>query len=647
LKHATRAKVDGVHYTPESLATFLAEETLRHLPPGKGPVRVLDPACGDGGLLRAIARTAPASLRRRLVLVGHETDAEAVDRARGSLARAGVREVVLVPGDFLAMEGSAGPFRPRIVPLSRGERVPEGRVRGLALAEMTASAIPSPGLRPPSPGGRGYESPTLSPRERVPGGRVRGPGSVEEIPLVGPEGYDVIIANPPYVRTQVLGAARARALALRFGLTGRIDLAHAFVAAMANALRPGGVLGLLTSNRFLVTQSGAAIRERLGTGFDLRAVYDLGDTRLFSAAVLPAIVVAIKRVADDLPRGVACPFGRVYSHRAPGAEAHPPRPALSVLEALRAGASGVVETPGGPFLIERGVVASSARAGGPWSLATPEHRDLLAAVEAHRACAFADVGRVRVGIKTTADRVFIRDDWDDLPPAERPEPELLRPLLTHRDADRWRPRDGSPGPRRVLYTHTAHQGRRAPIDLDAYPRARAYLLSRREALEARTYVRKAGRLWYEIWVPQDPGDWPKPKVIFPDIAERPPCFLEPGGAIVNGDCYWIVLKPGVDPRWLPLMLAVANSSFALAFYDISFHNKLYAGRRRFITQYVNHFPLPSLASPAVPRLVELVSRLTGGAVGPEERPLLERAVDGLVWESFGSTDRPVQGGPSW
>ena len=555
MKHAARAKVDGVHYTPELLAMFLAEETLRHLPAGRGPVRVLDPACGDGGLLRAIAGAAPASLRRRLVLVGHETDAEALDRARGSLASAGVREVVLVPGDFLATEGA--------------------------------------------------------------------------------EGYDAIIANPPYVRTQVLGAERARALALRFGLTGRVDLAHAFVAAMASALRPGGVLGLLTSNRFLVTQSGAAVRERLGTGFDLRAVYDLGDTRLFSAAVLPAIVVALKRDAARPASGAACPFGRVYSHRALDAEGAPPRPALSVLEALRAGASGLVETPGGPFLIERGVVARPARADGPWSLATPEHRGWLAAVEAHRACSFADVGRVRVGIKTTADRVFIRDDWDDLPPAERPEPELLRPILTHRDADRWRPRDGSPGPRRVLYTHTVHQGRRAPIDLDAYPRARAYLLSRRATLEARTYVRKAGRLWYEIWVPQDPGDWPKPKVVFPDIAERPPCFLDPGGAVVNGDCYWIVLKPGVDPRWLPLMLAVVNSSFALTFYDASFHNKLYAGRRRFITQYVNHFPLPSLASPAVSRLVELVARLTGGTVDRAERPSLEREVDGVVSGSFG------------
>ena len=92
---------------------------------------------------------------------------------------------------------------------------------------------------------------------------------------------DVVIANPPYVRTQVLGAKQAQALAKRFGLSGRIDLYQAFTRAMADVLRTGGVLGLLTSNRFLTTKSGAALRHILRTEFKLTSVFDLGDTKLF------------------------------------------------------------------------------------------------------------------------------------------------------------------------------------------------------------------------------------------------------------------------------------------------------------------------------------------------------------------------------
>ena len=110
--------------------------------------------------------------------------------------------------------------------------------------------------------------------------------------------FDAVIANPPYVRTQVLGAAAAQELARRFGLTGRVDLYHAFVKAIANVLKPGGVLGLLTSNRFLTVKSGTALRRLLRNEFDLEAIYDLGDTKLFAAAVLPVIVIARKQRAS-------------------------------------------------------------------------------------------------------------------------------------------------------------------------------------------------------------------------------------------------------------------------------------------------------------------------------------------------------------
>lgn len=53
---------------------------------------------------------------------------------------------------------------------------------------------------------------------------------------------DVIIANPPYVRTQVLGAEKAQRLAKKYGLKGRVDLYYPFLMAMTDSLKPGGLL---------------------------------------------------------------------------------------------------------------------------------------------------------------------------------------------------------------------------------------------------------------------------------------------------------------------------------------------------------------------------------------------------------------------
>ena len=190
---------------------------------------------------------------------------------------------------------------------------------------------------------------------------------------------------------------------------------------------------------------------------------------------------------------------------------------------------------------------------------------------------------------------------------------------------------GAPA-QKVLYTHTIENGKRIPIRAADYPKAQAYLDSYRKRLSSRKYVIDAGRQWYEIWVPQNPGDWPKPKVVFPDICDEPRFCLDSRGAIVNGDCYWMTLRPGLHPDWLLLLLAVGNSSFVAKYYDVAFHNKLYAGRRRFMTQYVKKFPLPPLDAPAARRLVQLVGERVAAKPGEEG---CEQAIDKLVWESFG------------
>ena len=231
-------KQNGVHYTPTNLAAFLARQTLGVAGKSRGFVDVLDPACGDGKLLVAIAAAAKPSFRRRMRLFGFEQDPAAAEQARMSLAGLDVAQVQIIQQDFLSSIESAAASR-----------------------------------------------------------------------------YDIVIANPPYVRTQVLGAASAQSLAKRFGLTGRVDLYHAFSIAMSRVLREGGALGLLTSNRFLTIKSGIDLRRSLHDQFEITAVIDLGDTKLFSASVLPVIVVARKKSAAHPSQQEPATFSRVYESR--------------------------------------------------------------------------------------------------------------------------------------------------------------------------------------------------------------------------------------------------------------------------------------------------------------------------------------------
>jgi hypothetical protein len=271
-----------------------------------------------------------------------------------------------------------------------------------------------------------------------------------------------------------------------------------------------------------------------------------------------------------------------------------------------------------------------------WSLSTPGYRQWLATVKRHTSCHFEDVAHIRVGIKTTADKVFIRDAWNDLPVKETPEAELLHPLLTHFEAGRWQAVE--PGPHKaILYPHRSEDGRRVPIDLREYPRAKRYFERHEELLRAREYVTSSGRQWYEIWVPHQPGDWTKPKVVFPDISREPKFFFDGSGLLVNGDCYWITLRAGQPDAWLMLMLAVANSSFIGKYYDLTFHNKLYSGRRRFQTQFVRGFPLPRLEGDLAREIIGRTESLANGADPEPNADGAEEELDRLVWQAFGLT----------
>ncbi|MFE1595566.1 Eco57I restriction-modification methylase domain-containing protein [Nocardia sp. NPDC058705] len=572
-RDAQERKRHGRHYTPPELARFLARRALRYAPRA-GVLRVLDPACGDGELLLAVHREIAAAAPDVTVrLTGYDLDPRAVEETAGRAGDLGL-EIDCCAGDFLAAS----------------DRLADGS-------------------------------------------------------------FDVIISNPPYVRTQQLGGATAQLLSKQFGLRGRIDLTHPFVAVAPRLLAADGVLGLLCANRFLTTRAGANLRRILTGELTPVELYDLGDTKLFAAAVLPAIAVATRTVC-----GADCRYVAAYEEV--GAE---PDCATELFDALAGDHGCLVRDGRRVFAVEVGVLdtgtpqepsqmptlptkavvvraASEPTVGIParverhgdsaWRMSRPEVDRWLGLIADRTWRTFGDTARIRVGIKTTADRVFISDRWDQMDPS--PEPELLRELITHHDLQPWRV--SMARGTRVLYPYDLRQPRRTPIDLAEFPCAEAYLRSHEQALSGRRYVLDGGRKWFEIWVPQRPHLWGAPKLVFPDISERPRFALDRSGAVVNGDCYWISLTDLGDRATdlAYLLMGVANSALGLRFYDAVCGNRLYSGRRRWITQYVARLPVPDPSCPAAADIVRSVRALLEDGV-----PVADSGIDEVVAAAFG------------
>ncbi len=435
-----------------------------------------------------------------------------------------------------------------------------------------------------------------------------------------PGSYDVVIANPPYVRTQVMGAERSQRLAQQFALSGRVDLSFAFIEGIADVLKEGGVAGIIVSNRFMTTKAGMVVRERILSRFDVLHVWDMGDTRLFEAAVLPAVLLLRKHKGRTVD---TARFSSIYSATGEGTHR-----AGDVFEALSNG-SGTVSVQGNTFMVQHGALDRGAKVGDTWRLATETGDAWLETVRQHTHCTFGDVGKIRVGVKSTADKVFVRNDWHTLP--IEMQPEVLRPLITHHVGRRFR---SLPANRQILYTHENCEGKKVAIDLDKCPRTACYLETHRAALESRTYVMESGRNWYEIWVPQNPRQWPLPKLVFPDISERPTFWMSLEGEVINGDCYWLAAHDTSHDDLLWLALAVGNSRFIESYYDHAFNNKLYAGRRRFMTQYVEKFPLPSPTTSLAKEIVQLAKQIYA-TTPSDEATALAAKLDNMITLAFG------------
>ena len=563
-------KSEGATFTPSILADFVASQILATFKPERNePIRLLDPAVGEGELLHSLLKQIDPSLFPRIRVVGFDINNDSVEIAQKRLSAE-------FPG--ISIE-----------------------IRNLNFLNVVIRDYALDGIQDL------FSSPCA-------------------------ELFDIVIANPPYVRTQILGAVEAQRISRAFGLSGRVDLYYAFLLSISSVLSKEAVAGIIVSNRFMTTKSGSTIRDALFRLYDILHVWDFGDTRLFDAAVLPAVLLL--KTAGPKAERKDPNFSSSYQ-----TESQAEKYALNVVDAMSK--QGLVGLDDGRVInIQHGKLNATSNTKDVWTIGTSAKSEWLNNVTKNTWATFGDIGKIRVGVKTCADKVFIRSDWmTGFSDNERPE--LLRPLTTHHIARRFHCDTTKIG-RMILYPHATIDGARKAVDIEEYPNALVYLETSRSVLQKRNYVIEAGRKWYEIWVPQDPSAWDQPKLIFRDISDEPTFWLDFEGTVVNGDCYWLVPSHENGCNLLWLAAGIANSSFIEQFYDHSFNNKLYAGRRRYITQYVEKFPLPKPDSPNSMKIIELVKEIYDElAAGSQFNGALYEELDERVWKAFGLSREEV------
>lgn len=439
-------------------------------------------------------------------------------------------------------------------------------------------------------------------------------------------GFDVVVGNPPYVRQETLGHEFKEYAKQHYAVYhGVADLYTYFIEKGVSLLRPGGVFGYIVANKWLRANYGKPLRRWLKER-RIEEIVDFGDLPVFQGATTYPCII---RVSSGEPR-----------------ETFP------VTEVASLDFADLSEYVGeASYLVRQDDLDDDG-----WALVDEQTSDLLKKVRGAGVPLGEYVqGKIYYGIKTGLNKAFVIDaETRDRLIAEDPRSaEVIKPFLAGRDVKRYAPLETD---KFLIFT-------RRGIEINDYPAIKEYLKQFKKELMPRPKGWKGGKWegrkpgsyqWYEI---QDTVDYYEgfegPKIIFPDIAERPQFTIDAEGGFYNANtCYNVFIND-------TFLLGILNSSL-INFYYRNVAAVYRGGYLRFFSQYVEMLPIRPIdpADPAdvarrdrmvslVETMLDLNRRLAGARTGADkifinrEIEATDARIDALVYELYGLSEEEI------
>jgi len=359
-------------------------------------------------------------------------------------------------------------------------------------------------------------------------------------------GFDIVLANPPYVRQEKLDPADQEAYSQSFGevYCGTADILVSFYARALQILRPGGWLAFITSNKYMRAAYGRNLRAHLPHAMAISRIIDFGDLPLFEAngkqvSAYPAVLIGRKNGRQS-HAGTTRVADLTYSIRRKLAEERRsvnPDNVRWILEDL-AGLVQEVEVPNYPQVLLHNE---------GWILEDPELIRLFSRLMTQgKALGQFVKGRMYRGIVTGLNEAFVIDEnkRTDLLSEDPNCIQLIKPWLRGRDIQRWHAKWAG------LYVIHVPWSQ----DINRYPGILSHLEWYKTKLEGRPEAARGSYPWYanSRWAAEYYQEFDLPKVIWPrnNGPLRMQFALDTEGYYLNDKGYMMPMAP----PWLTVIL---------------------------------------------------------------------------------------------
>jgi type I restriction-modification system DNA methylase subunit len=400
-------------------------------------------------------------------------------------------------------------------------------------------------------------------------------------------GFDLVLANPPYVRQEKIKELKPFLQNAYDCYTGTADLYVYFYERALKLLGHGGVLSFISSNKFFRAGYGEKLRNFLREKTELQTVIDFGDLPIFEATAYPCIIVASNRE---------------------------PRSERSV-RTLNVRTSEQLDRFGEIVATLTTPIPQKDFGETSWQLVSSLSSRLLEKIRnAGQPLGGYVKNRFYRGVVTGFNSAFILDSAtrNALIAEDKSSKDVLKPFTRGRDVKRW-----CIEPKELWLIFT-----RRGIDIEKFPAIKKHLAQfKKQLVPGAPGGRKPGPYeWYEI---QDStAYWPEfglRKILYPDIAKNCEFALDTSDAFP--DCTLFLI-----PEGSAFLLGVLNSTVISYFFPL-ICPKIRGDYMRFKSIYMEQIPIPTATAAersAIEGLVEQCLAARGENCGAWETEINAR-----------------------
>ena len=411
------------------------------------------------------------------------------------------------------------------------------------------------------------------------------------------QGFDVAIANPPYIQLQgnggQLGKLYRDAGYQTFAPTG--DIYQLFYERGCQILKSStGLLTYITSNSWLKAKYGKATRRYFASSHTPLLLLELGKD-VFESAIVDSGVLVLST------GGSSHPFPGIDLDRLATKE-FPPNPSVW----------GIIHPDGDT----------------PWSILSPVEQSVKDKMQAQGTPLKDWKVNINSGIKTGYNDVFIIDDKTKaaLVAKDPKSTAIIKPVLRGRTIQRYRSKWAGEW---LIDTHNGY-GDVPAVNVDDYFAIKAYLDAFYTQLEDR---QDQGKTPYNLRNCAYHDEFMHEKLLWIELVENGRFAYDNSGILCSNSAYML---SGTSVKYLCAML---NSLLTTWFMN---NTALTSGMgaTRWIKSFVETIPIPKITAAEQEPFIKLVDQiLKAKDADPDANTShLEWEIDRLVYDLFGLTE---------